>query len=147
MIFFHLNSFQQLLKVVRLTLSNKCFSLICLVKLVIKCLKSFFRRMFFSVGFLINRSSESPVSGSTVPDFFFAKIVFEPFDPGKRLASVMYKILIFYPIWAYWAYFAPVSICFFLFLSQHKVRDTPPRGTWLWTIHWWRQVGKDRKNK
>ena len=58
----------------------------------------FFRRMFFSVGFLINRSSESPVSGSTVPDFFFAKIVFEPFDPGKRLASVMYKILIFYPI-------------------------------------------------
>ena len=98
MIFLHLNSFQQLLKVVRLTLSNKCFGLICLVKLVIQCLKSFFVECFFSVGFLINRSSESPVSGSTVPDFFFAKIVFEPFDPGKRLASVMYKILIFYPI-------------------------------------------------
>ena len=35
----------------------------------------------------------------------------------------------------------------FLFLLQHTVRDAPPWGTWLRTLHWWRKVGRDREKK
>ena len=33
------------------------------------------------------------------------------------------------------------------FNSQHTVRDAPPWGTWLRTLHWWRKVGKHREKK
>ena len=56
----------------------------------------------------------------------------------------------FNPIWAYWACFAPGSSArnpFFPFLSKHTVRDAPPWGTWLRTLHWWRKVGRLWKKK
>ena len=52
----------------------------------------------------------------------------------------------FYPLWAYWACFAPGSATrhSFLLLSQYTVTDAPPWGTWLWTFQWWRKAGKVR---
>ena len=55
--------------------------------------------------------------------------------------------LLFYPIWAYWACFAPGNTArhpFFIAFTTHAVRDAAPRETWLRTLHWWRKVGKDR---
>ena len=70
-----------------------------------------------------------------------------------RLVEVPFVINeLFYPIWAYWACFAPDSspqlgIHFFLFLSLHTVRDAPPWETWLRTLHWWRKVGRERAKR
>ena len=61
-----------------------------------------------------------------------------------------FEASIFYPLWAYRAWFplaAQLGIHFFLFLSQHTFRDAPPWGIWLRTLHWWRKVGRDRRNK
>ena len=55
-----------------------------------------------------------------------------------------------YPIWAYWACFAPCSSArhpFFLIFSQLSDRDAPTWGTWLKTLHWWRKPERDRKQK
>ena len=55
----------------------------------------------------------------------------------------------FNPIWAYWACFALGSSAkhpFFYFFSQHTVRDAPPWGTWLRTLHWLRKV-RDKEMK
>ena len=32
-------------------------------------------------------------------------------------------------------------------LSQHTVRDAPPWGTWLRTLHWWRNINRDKRNR
>ena len=60
-----------------------------------------------------------------------------------------FRISLFYPIWSYWACFAPGSTTRhpFLQLSQNTFRDAPPRGNWLRTRHWWREVGKVRRKR
>ena len=79
-----------------------------------------------------------------------------PTAERKRVQPINYlayrdisKVSFLYPIWAYWACFAPGSTARhpFLMFSQHTVRDAPLWGTWYRTLHWWRTVGKDRRRK
>ena len=59
--------------------------------------------------------------------------------------------LSFYPVWAYWGCFAPGSSArhtfFLFFISLHTVRDAPPWGTWLRTLHLWRKVRRYIRNR
>ena len=60
--------------------------------------------------------------------------------------EITWLSLFFYPNRAYWA---PCSIATRppFFLSQHTVRDAPPWGTRLRTLHWWRRVGNNRRRR
>ena len=67
-------------------------------------------------------------------------IVFE-FAAGRLFLDLSEP---FYPIWAHWACFDPWNAKHsFLLLS----RDSPPWGTWLRTLQWWRKVGKIVRRK
>ena len=68
-------------------------------------------------------------------------------NESSRRISKLNLGLFFYLIWAYRGCFEPGSTArhLFVLLSQQAVRDAPPWGTWIGTLHCWRKGGKDRR--
>ena len=47
----------------------------------------------------------------------------------------------------FYFYFSSAKHPLFLFILLRPVRDAPPWGTWLWTVHWWRKVGREGRRR
>ena len=65
-----------------------------------------------------------------------------------RAISVKWYFFLFYPIWAHWASFAPISSAkhpFWLYFFNTTQLETSFWGTWLRTLLWRRKVGRDRE--